>query len=48
MFNSIDEAKGEVIRTVGRLCAAAAVTAPKVGRAALSAGETPLHRDGID
>ena len=31
MFNSIDEAKGEVIRTVGRLCAAAAVTAPKSG-----------------
>ena len=31
MFNSIDEAKGEVIRSVGRLCAAAAVTAPKSG-----------------
>jgi uncharacterized ferredoxin-like protein len=31
MFNSIDEAKGEVIRAVGRLCAAAAVTAPKSG-----------------
>ena len=31
MFNSIDEAKGEVIRTVARLCAAAAVTAPKSG-----------------
>ena len=31
MFKSIDEAKGEVIRTVARLCAAAAVTAPKSG-----------------
>jgi uncharacterized ferredoxin-like protein len=31
MFNSIDEAKGEVIRSVARLCAAAAVTAPKSG-----------------
>jgi uncharacterized ferredoxin-like protein len=31
MFNSIDEAKGDVIRSVGRLCAAAAVTAPKSG-----------------
>ena len=31
MFNSIDEAKGEIIRAVGRLCAAAAVTAPKSG-----------------
>ncbi|MGE5269660.1 MAG: DUF2148 domain-containing protein [Thiohalocapsa sp.] len=31
MFNSIDEAKGEVIRNVARLCAAAAVTAPKSG-----------------
>jgi uncharacterized ferredoxin-like protein len=31
MFNSIDEAKGEIIRTVARLCAAAAVTAPKSG-----------------
>src|SRR6516165_8652583 len=31
MFNSIDEAKGEVIRSVGRLGAAAAVTAPKSG-----------------
>ena len=47
MFNSIDEAKGEVIRSVGRLCAAAAVTATEVGRAALSARQTPLYRDGI-
>lgn len=31
MFNSIDEAKGEIIRSVARLCAAAAVTAPKSG-----------------
>ena len=31
MFNSIDEATGELIRTVARLCAAAAVTAPKSG-----------------
>ena len=31
MFNSIDEAKGELIRSVARLCAAAAVTAPKSG-----------------
>jgi len=31
MFNSIDEAKGEVVRSVARLCAAAAVTAPKSG-----------------
>ncbi len=31
MFNSIDEATSEVIRTVGRLCAAAAITAPKSG-----------------
>lgn len=31
MFNSIDEAKGELIRNVARLCAAAAVTAPKSG-----------------
>ncbi len=31
MFNSIDDAKGELIRTVARLCAAAAVTAPKSG-----------------
>jgi uncharacterized ferredoxin-like protein len=31
MFTSIDEAKGEVIRNVARLCAAAAVTAPKSG-----------------
>ncbi|MBU6298763.1 MAG: hypothetical protein KGJ79_16235 [Alphaproteobacteria bacterium] len=31
MFNSIDEVKGELVRTVARLCAAAAVTAPKSG-----------------
>ncbi|MDE2166304.1 MAG: hypothetical protein KGJ66_08190 [Alphaproteobacteria bacterium] len=31
MFHSIDEAKGELVRTVARLCAAAAVTAPKSG-----------------
>jgi uncharacterized ferredoxin-like protein len=31
MFDSIDEAKAELIRTVARLCAAAAVTAPKSG-----------------
>jgi len=31
MFNSIDEAKNELIRTVARLCASAAVTAPKSG-----------------
>jgi uncharacterized ferredoxin-like protein len=31
MFNSIDEAKGEIVRGVARLCAAAAVTAPKSG-----------------
>ena len=31
MFNSIDEEKGELIRSVARLCAAAAVTAPKSG-----------------
>ena len=31
MFNSIEEAKGELVRTVARLCAAAAVTAPKSG-----------------
>ena len=31
MFNSIDEAKGELIANVARLCAAAAVTAPKSG-----------------
>lgn len=31
MFNSIEEAKGEVVRSVARLCAAAAVTAPKSG-----------------
>lgn len=31
MFNSIDEAKGELIRDVARLSAAAAVTAPKSG-----------------
>lgn len=31
MFKSIDEAKGELIRSVARLCAAAAVTAPKSG-----------------
>ena len=31
MFNTIDEAKGELIRSVARLCAAAAVTAPKSG-----------------
>lgn len=31
MFNSIDEAKSELIRSVARLCAAAAVTAPKSG-----------------
>ena len=31
MFNSIDEAKGELISSVARLCAAAAVTAPKSG-----------------
>src|SRR5215469_14485300 len=31
MFNSIDEAKGELVRSVARLCAAAAVTAPKSG-----------------
>ncbi|HVB15695.1 MAG TPA: DUF2148 domain-containing protein [Stellaceae bacterium] len=31
MFNSIDEAKGDLIRSVARLCAAAAVTAPKSG-----------------
>jgi uncharacterized ferredoxin-like protein len=31
MFNSIDEAKGDLIGNVARLCAAAAVTAPKSG-----------------
>jgi uncharacterized ferredoxin-like protein len=31
MFNSIDEAKGDLLRTVAGLCAAAAVTAPKSG-----------------
>src|SRR5579862_9684579 len=31
MFNSIDDAKGDLIRTVAGLCAAAAVTAPKSG-----------------
>ena len=31
MFGSIDEAKSELVRTVARLCAAAAVTAPKSG-----------------
>jgi uncharacterized ferredoxin-like protein len=31
LFKSIDEAKGELIRNVARLCAAAAVTAPKSG-----------------
>ncbi len=31
MFNSIDEAKSEIVRTAARLCAAAAVTAPKSG-----------------
>ena len=31
MFNSMDEATGELIRSVARLCAAAAVTAPKSG-----------------
>lgn len=31
MFNSIDDAKGELVRTVAQLCAAAAVTAPKSG-----------------
>jgi uncharacterized ferredoxin-like protein len=31
MFHSIDEVKGELVRTVARLCAAAAVTAPKSG-----------------
>jgi len=31
MFKSIDEAKSELVRTVARLCAAAAVTAPKSG-----------------
>ena len=31
MFNSIDDAKSELVRTVARLCAAAAVTAPKSG-----------------
>lgn len=31
VFKSIDEAKGELIRSVARLCAAAAVTAPKAG-----------------
>lgn len=31
MFNSIDDVKAELVRTVARLCAAAAVTAPKSG-----------------
>ena len=31
MFNSIDEAKSDLVCTVARLCAAAAVTAPKSG-----------------
>jgi hypothetical protein len=31
LFQTIDEAKGEVVRTVARMCAAAAVTAPKSG-----------------
>lgn len=31
MFGSIEEAKSELVRTVARLCAAAAVTAPKSG-----------------
>jgi uncharacterized ferredoxin-like protein len=31
MFNSIDDAKSEIIGSVARLCAAAAVTAPKSG-----------------
>jgi len=31
MLNGIDEIKGDVVRTVAKLCAAAAVTAPKSG-----------------
>lgn len=31
MFNSIDDVRANVVRTVGQLCAAAAVTAPKSG-----------------
>jgi len=31
MLSSIDDMRGEIVRTVGRLCAAAAVTAPKSG-----------------
>jgi len=31
MFTSIDEARADIVRTVGALCAAAAVTAPKSG-----------------
>jgi uncharacterized ferredoxin-like protein len=42
MFRSIGEAKGEVIRNVARLCAAAALTAPKSGGQRFRRGKPPF------
>ena len=39
MLNGIDEIKGDVIKTVAKLCAAAAVTAPKSGGQLFSKGK---------
>ena len=40
LLNGIDEIKGDVIRTVASLCAAAAVTAPKSGGGSFSTRES--------
>jgi uncharacterized ferredoxin-like protein len=46
MLNGIDEIKGDVIRTVAKLCAAAAVTAPKSGGQLFNQGK-PLFIETV-
>ncbi|MFP6888227.1 MAG: DUF2148 domain-containing protein [Nitrospinota bacterium] len=46
MLNGIDEIKGDVIRTVAKLCAAAAVTAPKSGGQLFNKGK-PLFIETV-
>ena len=42
MFNSIDQVRAELVRTVAGLCAAAAVTAPKSGGQLFIRGKPPF------
>lgn len=46
MFSSINEVRAETVRTVARLCAAAAVTAPKSGGQLLARGK-PLFIETV-